>query len=247
MIAWAWLLTFAPVATQATPAVDFLESIGVNSAIDRRGETLTQTIRSAKYLGIRWFRSGIEGNVSIADLIKLHQETGARFSWCPGSGGSDLPKLLDTARELTRADALLAFEGPNEPNNWSITYEGKKGGGQESWLPVAAFQRDLYRGVKSDPILRKYPVWGISEEGAETDNVGLQFLTVPEGASALAPDGTRYADDANIHNYVYHPNSPNPEDNKTWNASDPSAACKVDGLYGEVGVTWAHHYRGYSA
>ncbi len=35
-------------------------------------------------------------------------------------------------------------------------------------------------------------------------------------------------------------------DNKTWNAADPGPACKVDGLYGEYGVTWLHHYRGYS-
>ncbi len=51
---------------------------------------------------------------------------------------------------------------------------------------------------------------------------------------------------ANVHNYVYHPNSPGVEDNKTWNASDPGPACKVDGLYGEYGSTWAHHYPGYS-
>ena len=33
---------------------------------------------------------------------------------------------------------------------------------------------------------------------------------------------------------------------KTWKAADPTPACKVDGLYGEYGVTWAHHYPGYS-
>jgi hypothetical protein len=60
------------------------------------------------------------------------------------------------------------------------------------------------------------------------------------------PTGTRYADFANVHNYIYHPNSPAPQDNKTWNAADPTSACKVDGLYGEHGVTWARHYPGYS-
>jgi hypothetical protein len=245
MIAWLCIATVLNgsgrvgfESVQATPASEFLDSIGVNSAIDQRGETLEQTIRFTKYLGIRWFRSGIEGSVSISDLLQLHQQTAAKLSWSPGSGGSDLSKLLDTARQLAKSDALLAFEGPNEPNNWPITYQGKKGGGGESWLPVAAFQSDLYRSVKLDPLLKKYPVWGVSEEGAETDNVGLQFLTVPSGKS--------YADDANVHNYVYHPNSPGLEDNKTWNACDPSSNCRVDGLYGEVGVTWAHHYAGYS-
>ena len=96
-------------------------------------------------------------------------------------------------------------------------------------------------------MLKKYPVWSISENGAERDNVGLQFLTIPTGAGTLMPDGTKYADYAVCHNYIYHPNSPGLADNKTWNAADPTSACKVDGLYGNYGLTWARHYRGYSA
>jgi hypothetical protein len=60
------------------------------------------------------------------------------------------------------------------------------------------------------------------------------------------PAGTKYADWANVHNYIYHPNSPGRADNKTWNAADPTSACKVDGLYGNYGLTWAKHFRGYS-
>lgn len=48
--------------------------------------------------------------------------------------------------------------------------------------------------MKRDPVLKKYPVWSISEGGAETDNVGLQYLTIPTGAGALIPDGAKYAD-----------------------------------------------------
>lgn len=107
-------------------------------------------------------------------------------------------------------------------------------------------QRDLYSAVKSDPLLRKYPVWSISEGGAEVDNVGLQFLTIPRGAGSLMAEGTKYADYANVHNYVYHPGSPGLEDNKTWNAADPTSTCKIDGLYENYGVTWAKHFRGYS-
>jgi hypothetical protein len=232
---------------QALRADDFLNSIGVNSAIDRRGESLDKTIECAKYLGVRWFRSGIEDCRDVQTFITLHQQTGARFSWSPGSGGSNLSRLLETARTLAAADALLAFEGPNEPNNWGVTYAGEKGGGNAaSWLAVAELQTALYQAVKDDPLLRKYPVWSISEGGAEKDNVGLQFLTIPEGAGTLLPTGTRYADFANVHNYIYHPNSPSVEDNKTWNAADFSRGCKVDGLYCEYGRTWAGHYTGYT-
>ncbi len=234
-------------STQAVRTTDFLDSIGANSAISIRGERLEKTIECAKYLGLRWFRGGYEGGPAMADLIRLHRETGARFSWGLGSGGADLDRLTRTGRELAKAGALLSFEGPNEPNNWGIAYQRKTGGRNESWKAVAALQSDLYQAVNGDPLLKGYPVWGVSECGAETDDVGLQFLAVPKGAGTEVPDGTKYADCANVHNYVYHPNSPRFEDNKTWKAADPTPACRVDGLYGECGLTWRRHYLGYSA
>lgn len=241
----ALALTVPPIApTTAVRASDFLDSIGANSAISLRGERLEETIECAKYLGLRWFRSGYEGGAKMPDLIRLHREAGVRFSWGLGSGGADLDRLLSTGKELAKVGALLAFEGPNEPNNWGIEYGGQKGGRDGSWKPVAALQRDLYARVKGDGLLKKYPVWSISEGGAQVDNVGLQFLTVPEGTEM--PQGTPYSDFANVHNYVYHPNASGLEDNKTWNVSDPSSACRVDGLYGEYGRTWAKHYQGYT-
>jgi hypothetical protein len=233
--------------TKALRADDFLNSIGVNSAINRRGETLEKTITCAKYLGVRWFRSGIEDCRDVQVFIDLHHRTGARFSWSPGSGGSDLPRLLETGKQLAEAGALLAFEGPNEPNNWGVTYEGEQGGGKaDSWMAVARLQSALYRAVKADPVLHDFPVWSISEGGAEKDNVGLQFITIPTGADALMPAETKYADFANVHNYIYHPGSPNVENNKSWKAADYSPDCKIDGLYGEYGRTWARHFPGYS-
>jgi hypothetical protein len=91
-----------------------------------------------------------------------------------------------------------------------------------------------------------YPVWALSENGAETDNVGLQFLTIPEGAQTLMPDGTRYADYANCHNYIGHPTWPGLHDNQTWNAADPGPDCRVDGLHGNYGQTWLRDCPGYS-
>ncbi len=239
-------------ATTAIPAANFLESIGVVSTFPDRGQPLPKTIEMVKYGGFRWVRGGIEGlttdgPTSVQTYLDLHQKAGVRFSWGLVSGGADLRKLIETARQIEAADALLAFEGNNEPNNWGVTYQGEQGGGRApSWLAVAKLQRDLYRAVKSDPVLKKYPVWSISEGGAQTDNVGLQFLTVPSGAGILMPEGTEYADYANVHNYIYHPNSPGLQDNKTWNASDPTSSCRVDGLYGNYGVTWGKHFRGYT-
>jgi hypothetical protein len=76
--------------------------------------------------------------------------------------------------------------------------------------------------------------------------VGLQFLTIPDGAGTLMPDGTKYADYANCHNYMTHPSWPGLHDNQTWIAADPGRACKVDGLYGNYGLTWRGRFNGYS-
>jgi hypothetical protein len=238
--------------TIAIITTDFLDSIGVDTTFPDRGQPIDKTAEMVKYAGFRWVRGGIEGlstngPTTVETYLDLHRRTGVRFSWGLVSGGTDLKKLIATARQLAAADALLAFEGNNEPNNWGVTYQGEQGGGQApSWLAVAKLQRDLYQAVKSNPLLKKYPVWSISENGAERDNVGLQFLTIPNGAGALMPDATKYADYAVCHNYIYHPAAPGLADNKTWNAADPTPACKVDGLYGNYGRTWARHYAGYS-
>ena len=233
-------------ATTAIPVYDFLNSIGVVSSISRRGENLTNTINATKYTGIRWFRVGYEGDIPVSDLVELHRQTKVRFSYGLLSGGTDIPRLLEGAKQLETVGALIAIEGNNEPNNWGIIYHGEPGGRDLSWIPVAKLQRDLYSAVKSDPQLKDCPVWTISEPGAQADNCGLQFLTIPEGAGTLMPAGTKYADYANCHNYIVHPAWPGIHDNQTWIASDPGQDCKVDGLYGNYGLTWLNKYPGYS-
>lgn len=257
LIALATMLVISPqngfAETKTAIATNsFLNSIGVVTTFPDRGQPLAKTIEMVKYCGFRWVRAGIEGlsetgPTTIQTFLDLHRETGVTFSWGLVSGGTDIRKLIDSAKVLAKADALLAIEGNNEPNNWGVTYQGEKGGGgAPSWLAVAKLQRDLYQAVKSDPVLAEYPVWTISEPGGQWDNVGLQFLTIPPGANTLMPEGTKYADYVNVHNYIYHPHSPWLMDNKAWDASDPTAANRVDGLFGNFGVTWFKGFQGYS-
>jgi hypothetical protein len=235
-----------PKEVKAIALNKFLNSIGVNSSISKRGETLEQTAKAIKYLGIRWIRTGYEGGIPVKDLIQLHQQTGIKYSYGLLSGGTDLPKLLENGRMLSDANALLAFEGLNEPNNWGLTYKGEKGGGNNSWKPVAELQKDLYAAVKADVALKKYPVWSICENGAQTDNTGLQLLQIPDTETTTMPSGTKFADYAVCHNYFTHPSHPGLYDNQTWNAADPGPDCKVDGLYGNYGLTWKAKFSGYS-
>jgi hypothetical protein len=235
-----------PEGKQAVKASDFLGSIGVCSSITGRGETLPGTADAISYTGIRFIRCGLEDRISVQDMVELHRKTGVKIVYGLLSGGTDIARLIRESRELAEAGVLLAIEGNNEPNNWGITYQGEKGGRNLSWLPVAKQQRDLYAAVKADPVLKEYPVWNISESGAQTDNTGLQFLTIPEGAGTLMPAGTTYADYANCHNYITHPSWPGLHDNQTWLSASPGKDCPVDGLYGNYGLTWLKKFEGYS-
>lgn len=236
--------------TVAAKASDFLFSIGACVHV-QHGQDAAKLAPLLNYTGIQNVRDGADKNYDMSGLLLLHRNAGVQVVIGPGSGArdADLPATLKMARQLHDAGALLAIEGPNEPNNFGgVTYQGETSGvSSGTWLPVAKFQRDLYRAVKNDPVLKNYPVFGASEMGAETDNVGLQFLTIPKNAGCLMPDGTKYADFLNVHNYMYHdkmwPGSPH--NNQVWNAADPTSNCKIDGLFNNHGITWRNHFKGY--
>jgi hypothetical protein len=111
---------------------------------------------------------------------------------------------------------------------------------------VAQYQSSLYAQVKASPTLKNYPVFAVTEGGAEVQNVGLQFLTIPAGATTVMPIGTQYADYANAHNYVTGIWGVF-QDNQAWNAADPTLFGMWDGLATEFGVTWYKNYPGYSS
>jgi hypothetical protein len=216
----------------------FLSSLGVNTHVSQ-GYDPNSYLEPLKYLGVRNVR---DSWLNLPGLVMLHERAGVRVDLL----GNDVDNLVLAAKKLAKAGTLLSIEGPNEPNNFTITYNGKEGGGTtRSWLPVAELQRDLYSAVKSDPELKRYAVFHVSEGGAEIDNVGLQFLRIPAGAQALLPEGTQFADYANPHNYVSGVRI-GYVDNQAWQAADPTLNGYWDGLYGEYGRTWKRRFAGYS-
>lgn len=244
--------------TTALSANDFLNSIGVCVHV-QHGQDASKLVAPLKYLGVRNVRDGADRNYDMSALITLHQQAGVLVAFGPGSGASDrfvnrrggvtnsaLTATITAARQLAEAGALLAVEGPNEPNNFGgVTYQGQKSGVTNgTWLPVAKFQRDLYSAVKNDATLKTYPVFGASEMGAEIDNAGLQYLTIPSGANCLMPDGTIYADYANVHNYVCG-HWKGLVDNQPYKAATHTNVPGIDGLFGNHGNTWRKHFPGY--
>lgn len=228
---------------------EFLNSLGVNSAIYRRDENLDQTIECINYLGVRWIRTdeSMHTNEQLSYIKQLHEKTGAKISTSLGSGNSNIENLIYGSKQVAKIGALLAIEGNNEPNNWGITYNNEIGGRENSWVAVARLHRDLYNAVKSDPTLAEYPIWSTTETGAMTDNVGLQYLCVPSNDKSVKEEfqGATFADIANCHNYFTHQSWTAPQNNQTWLASNPTKNAKGDHLFGNFGITWRHKYKGY--
>ena len=230
---------------RAVSASDFLNSLGMCTHIGQGADDPQQSAKALAFAGIRNIRDDASAR-HIKDWIAVHQQAGIKVVLTM-SGPSDatIPRLIDMSKRLAAADALLALEGPNEPNNWGVTFEGKKSGGDSTFVPIAKWQAAYYAAAKADPVLKNYPVFHSSEAGgSEPDNVGLQYLTIPQGGSALMPDGTRYADFANVHNYICR--KPAIIDNMAWENADPVFHGWPDGVFVEYGKTWRKGFAGYS-
>jgi hypothetical protein len=231
-----WVTPVAGPAT-AVKANDFLNSIAACTHIRQGEDDPAKVAECLSYIGIRAIRDdGTTDPKVLERFIDVHKASGAKVVLLPING--DVAASLLEYETLAAAGALLAAEGPNEPNNWHVTYKGATSSNKTS-LPIARFQADLYAAVKADPKLAGIPVFHSSEAGgSEPDNCGLQYLTIPKGAGCLLPDGTKYADYANPHNYVCDHLKGITEDNIAWNAEDPTLKGKWDGLWSEYGHTW---------
>ncbi|HEY3863796.1 MAG TPA: glycosyl hydrolase [Verrucomicrobiae bacterium] len=230
--------------TAAASTEEFLSSIGVCTHIAQGVDNPEKVAACLRGAGIRNIRDdGTTSQAALQAYIAVHKLSGAKVSLLPVNG--NIAASLREYEELAAEGALLAVEGPNEPNNFRVTYKGAKSSPSNS-LPVAEFQADLYQAVKADPKLAGIPVFASSEAGgSQPNNCGLQFLKIPAGAGTLMPDGTTFGDYANTHNYVCDHLS-GIVDNNAWDAEDPAVNGRWDGMYVEYGHTWwSHGFNGY--
>jgi hypothetical protein len=192
----------------AIRANDFLNSLGAGTHDIQGLDNAAQIESALEYTGIRNIRDDATHNTggpaSVGDLCAIHVATGAMVDELP-IVDSDSNNIADTQAEyeqLAACGAMLYAEGPNEPNNEPFYYQSKQCNAGSTFAPCAAYMQALYSMVHSDPKLAGMQVVGMTEVGAEPDNVGLQFLTVPAGSGSDVSSGTTFADIANCHNYV---------------------------------------------
>jgi hypothetical protein len=245
LICWSVLIASRVLAAQPIRANDFLNSLGVTTKVTQGLDSEIEVNAGLQYTGIRDIRDDSTHNTSLyATFCDIHRKTRARVDLI-SIVDADPNNIVDSLAQyeaLAACGAMLQAEGPNEPNNFPFTYQGVKCGAEvDSYSSCAAYQKDLYAAVHEDPKLAGKLVADLSEPAAEPDNQGLQFLTIPAGASTLQLPGTKYADIANLHNYVQ---GLWPQgmlaDNQAWGAEWSGPALGAwDGLDGEyINKTW---------
>lgn len=230
----------------AVPVQKFLQSIGICCHIGQGVDDPALAATALSYIGAHAIRDDASSEPSfVAAMIELHKSSGAKVILTrSGPNETALEDMLTVNLQLARADALLALEGPNEPNNWAVTFNGKTSSDKDSG-PIADWQAAYFARAQQNPVLSKLPVFHSSEAGgSEVTNVGLQYLTVPSTAKGvLRPAGTKFATHANVHNYICR--KPSLIDNMAWINSDPTFAGWPDSIYGEYGRTWRKNFSGY--
>ena len=242
--------TPAPLVMKAN---DFLNIFGYTTHHGQGKITAAQIEQGLTYTGVRHYRDDGTNNPSLlSDYCAIHSATGATMIMLPFGGDvTDTTAFLDT---LAQCNALMAVEGQNEANNQPFLYgsdvcdpDNHLGHGNISH-GCGAFQRDFYAAKKADPNLAALPMLAPTEMGDQnTDNAGLQFLSIPLGSGLEFPDGTVYADYANIHPYDNCATNP-PRDNDAWSMAAPVASDQgcYDGMNGEFeGATWRNHFPAY--
>jgi hypothetical protein len=145
-------------ANLATPtsvplrAREFLDSIGMNvkfrDVASQYGNP-GKVIERLQYIGVRLVREGFPARELTPHQIGVYRafaRTGGRFTFETHNEKAVSEIVADiSAFEREFPGSVKAVEGPNELNNWPITYQGQKGR-----AAAKAYMSDLYAAVKAD-------------------------------------------------------------------------------------------------
>jgi hypothetical protein len=237
--------------------------MGISTHVVQSQDTPAQLITGLKYLGVRHDRDDFTcDDVSIGGLcnfagnpsfianafIPAYKATGVTFLPLPGLGPGNT-SAAGVAFNVANYDyweslapgAIYRIEGKNEPNNFPFTYLNASnsadpcGPGAGSYTGCVEAQAELYKEVKADPKLAGIPVYSFAEPGAEGNNAGAQFLTLPFASGEVAA-GSKLADFAGLHNYFENNASGanGQVDNNAWSTFAPAQA-EIDGVDGMDG------------
>jgi hypothetical protein len=139
----------------ATRAADFINAIGVNIHVGKPGYGTDSIIADMAYLGLRNVRDhGIGALTPLSKAAKYGQlaSAGLKFDWLTGGPIGPTMTALDTFLSA-HPGAIVAIEGPNEVNNFPISYDGLKG-----IAAATAYQAALQSATEADPLTDSLPL-----------------------------------------------------------------------------------------
>ncbi|MBX4984242.1 calcium-binding protein [Rhizobium lentis] len=149
---------------QAVRVNDISRSFGIDTHIDYtdgKYSNVTEVVKALDYLGLDTVRdhapnssSDPNGQTHLGDAA----EAGVRFVF-------SAQREVDPATVAQRLHAfveahpgsVVGIEGPNEVNNWPVSYHGLSG-----QAAALAYQKDLSAAVNADPLLKNIPVLGFT-------------------------------------------------------------------------------------
>jgi hypothetical protein len=194
-----------PPVVSAMRAYDFYSKFGVNTNINS-GETISTILSDLQYIGVHNIRDSIFSvgyATAFAGLagqgVKLHMDFQGWVN--PAPRMVDWLGWLKTYLVVPYPGSVVGVSGPNEVDNTgaAFVYAGLSG------IPAAnKAQKDLYNGIKADPVLKTIPV----------DMWPLAFAYSGNDAGQLSAigDQTANCDRANLHDYYAADNFNQP----TW-------------------------------
>src|SRR5258708_1920563 len=145
---------------QPTRAADFIDALGVNITL-QGAYSATTAIADMAYLGLSRVRTGAVNPGDTPARVAAYgalAAAGLKFDLYPRR---PVAGVLSSVDALVRAHpgSVVSIEGPDEVNNFPMTYGTLTGNA----APVP-YQRALYAGVKRDPLLASVPVLNFTSD-----------------------------------------------------------------------------------
>lgn len=142
--------------------ISTLPTIGIHADLDQGNFTDIETVISqAQSLGVSIVRAFVAvGSGSDWKTVNLQRivDAGLKLELTGSTGNTPAENVQAIVDFLaTRPGSIVFVEGPNEPNNWGVTYGGYTGvEGAQAW------QTDFYAALKANSATSAIPVAGIS-------------------------------------------------------------------------------------
>jgi len=214
--------------TTAQRSADFLNALSVQGCLTEGGtadcNAGTQFLADLNYIGTTHVRSGLDVSTSGPSFTALTTLLNGGISMVSQVPYGTIAPATQIAQQhawqAINPNAVYAIDGINEPELATITYNGTTGGGPSlPWTIVSQYMADYITALLADAPLKNLPIYGVSRAGAETNDAGLQFLTVQGGHSSVA-NGTVLGKTFSQHIYTM--------DQNTFHSPGPTAACQMD-------------------